>query len=145
MGDRARPTVAELQAEVDGRGILSLYRSGLLELPEGIGQLTGVRRLLLFGNPGLRALPAGLWSLGALEDLRLGSCGLRSLPELGVGQLTKLQALNVSHNRGLQSRPAGLCSLGALEGLGLRDCGLRSLPEGRLEITTHAALEVTAE
>jgi hypothetical protein len=35
------------------------------------------------GNEQLTGLPAGLWSLAGLEELYLGSCGLKVFPGLG--------------------------------------------------------------
>ena len=49
-------------------------------LGEGIGQLVSLKTLWLDGTPGLRSLPAGLWTLNTLEVLYLGNCGLQSLP-----------------------------------------------------------------
>jgi hypothetical protein len=55
---------------------LVMYECGLTALPEGIGALTGLRKLELSGNMGLTALPAGLCALAGLEKLSLAFCGL---------------------------------------------------------------------
>ena len=59
---------------------LCLMACGRTELPEGIGQLTGLRKLNLGVNGELTALPEGLWSLAALEELNLMNCRLTALP-----------------------------------------------------------------
>ena len=116
MGDTARPTLAELQAQVTAEGTLDLSgyanRPGpLTALPEEIGQLQGLKKLDLGYNPRLRGvLPAALWTLPGLEELDLSGCGLAALPE-AVGQLTGLKVLNLYNNFGLCSLPAGLAEL----------------------------------
>jgi hypothetical protein len=95
---------------VEGVAELDLSHCGLTALPEGVGGLTGLKRLVLSLNAGLTALPEGLWSLAGLEELDLSGCGLTALPE-GIGRLAGLKKLDLSQNS-----------------LGL--CGLRALPEG---------------
>ena len=73
LKDRARPTLAELQAMVDKDGVLDLSCSGLDLLPE-MGGLVRLRVLKLRNNPKPRSLPAGLGRLESLEELDLGGC-----------------------------------------------------------------------
>ena len=135
MGDTARPTLAELQAQVTAEGTLDLSgyanRPGpLTALPEEIGQLQGLKKLNLDNNPGLMGvLPAALWTLPGLEELNLRGCGLVALTE-AVGQLTGLKVLFLIFNHGLKGvLPAALWTLPGLEELNLSECGLAALPE----------------
>eukprot|EP00475_Leptophrys_vorax_P012696 TRINITY_DN19086_c0_g1_i1.p1 TRINITY_DN19086_c0_g1~~TRINITY_DN19086_c0_g1_i1.p1 ORF type:complete len:304 (-),score=42.72 TRINITY_DN19086_c0_g1_i1:116-979(-) len=45
--------------------------SGLVSLPTNIGQMAGLRRLVLRANVSISSLPASFWSLSALESLVL--------------------------------------------------------------------------
>jgi Leucine-rich repeat (LRR) protein len=107
---------------------LDLGDCNLRALPEGIGGLTGLRKLVISNNHELTTLPEGLCSLMGLEELHLGDCNLRALPE-GIRGLTGLKALNLSYNHELTALPEGLCSLMGLAELDLEDCGLGELPE----------------
>ena len=99
--------------------------AGLLEsLPDEVGQLVGLKRLDLSGNPELRSVPAGLWSLAGLEELDLSNCaGMEMLPD-EVGQLVGLKKLDLRYNTRLRSVPAGLWQLPNLAELELEGCGL---------------------
>ena len=79
------PTLSALQARIDQHnGSLQLGRvpdTGLMQLPEGVGELRGLKSLHIGGNRYLRSLPAGFFTLLELESLDLRNCGLPSLPE----------------------------------------------------------------
>jgi hypothetical protein len=64
-----------------------------------------------------------------LQDLHLGACWLRALPE-GIGGLIGLRQLDLSSHEELTTLPDGLCTLTGLEELHLHGCGLTVLPEG---------------
>jgi hypothetical protein len=133
--------VARLAAEVTADGVLDRRHlhsidvdGGLRALPEGVGRLAylpapGLKKLILYGNRNLTALPAGLCALAALEELNLHDCGLTALPE-GIGRLVRLKKLNLIRNYRLTALPAGLCLLARLEDLDLDNCGLTALPAG---------------
>jgi Leucine-rich repeat (LRR) protein len=124
---------------------------GLRTLPEGVGRLAylprrpssgrprgvcGLRKLNLYGNRDLVALPEGLCTLVGLEELDVHLCGLRALPK-GIGGLTGLKKLDLSYNK--LALPEGLWSLAGLEELDLGNCGLIALPE---EVEGLAGLRV---
>ena len=130
--------LAKLGAAVTADGVLDLSATRLRALPAGIGRLVylpapGLKKLNLSYNGGLSeadALPEGLCLLARLEELHLGNCNLRALPE-GIGGLAGLRKLDLSYNRGLTALPVGLCALVGLEELILTNCpGLMALPEG---------------
>ena len=54
--------------------MLSLNDCGLTALPEGIGGLAGLKRLNLYANLELTALPAELGRLRNLEELIFHGC-----------------------------------------------------------------------
>jgi Leucine-rich repeat (LRR) protein len=124
--------LAYLRGEaVEGVKGLDLSACGLRALPEGMGALTGLKRLNLSYNSQLTALPAGLCALAGLEELNLAGCGLTALPEeIGGLGLAGLKKLDLCNNRGLTALPARLWTLAGLEELYLHDCGLMALPEG---------------
>ena len=73
---RGLPTLlAYLRGEaVEGVAELDLSHCGLMALPEGIGALTGLKKLDVRWNEELTALPAGLGRLRNLEELYLHHC-----------------------------------------------------------------------
>ena len=93
---------------------LNLAENSLAQLPESLGELSGLKELFLSGNR-LEALPA------ALERLQ----GLR--------------VLRVNHNR-LRGLPPALCGLGALELLHCRGNRIVVLPPGIGRL--HSLLEL---
>ena len=110
--------------------------AGLLALPDEMGELIGLRKLVLGGNELLTTLPAGLCALVGLEELYLGGCGLLSLMEGSAG-LTGLRRLHLWGNELLTTLPTGLGKLNPyryvlakLEELNISDCpGLATLDD----------------
>jgi Leucine-rich repeat (LRR) protein len=100
---------------------LDVSMCGLTALPEGIGLLVGLKKLVLNGNMELTALPARLCALVVLEEPHLIDCGLTALPE-EIGALTGLPTLNLFGNEELAALPAGLGRLCKLEHLSLWGC-----------------------
>ena len=76
---------------------LDLSVLGLTELPDSLGQLTQLQRLILRGNR-LTALPDSLGQLTQLWHLFLSDNQLTALPD-SLGQLTQLRSLDLSNNR----------------------------------------------
>ncbi len=119
---------------------LILYRLGLENLPENIGDLT---RLLLLWAPynTLKWLPNSIGSLFSLKELSLSFNVLKSLPE-AIGQLSNLEYLNLSGNL-LESLPETFGNLTNLEILKSSHNQLRSLPTtfGQLSSLIHLELQ----
>jgi Leucine-rich repeat (LRR) protein len=90
------------------------------ELPDSISQLTELSRLWRFGLPALKALPEGLCGLKSLWELRVGDCGIVSLPSR-MQELTALREVSFDTCDQLTSLPAGLGQV-ALERLCLVHC-----------------------
>ena len=89
-----------------------------------------VVKVYLFKCSHMKALPASVGKLRALQKLNLTVCrGLTSLPA-ELGQLQALTELNLTVCEGLTSLPAELGQLQALTQLNLESCsGLTSLPD----------------
>ncbi len=99
-------------------------------LPESLGQLTALQRLILSSNSQLSRLPESLGQLAALISLDLSSCEtLRTLPA-SVGQLGALRELSLRFCSNLTMLPESLELLGCLQVLDLEGCNqLALLPE----------------
>ncbi len=105
---------------------LKLSRLGLSELPESLGQLTQLAKLVLSDNQ-LSLLPESLIQLTQLTKLDLAGNQLTTLPE-SLCQLTQLTALDLSRNR-LTALPEWLGRLTLLTKLFVFANRLTSLPE----------------
>ena len=95
-------------------------RLTLTALPDNlkVKALSGLKKLILPGCPGLTALPAGLGALMRLEDLLLSYCPAQHTPPPRVVGVAHLRA-----RAGLPARPARL----------IDECGRHSVPQGRCE------------
>ncbi|MFI6485715.1 leucine-rich repeat domain-containing protein [Nonomuraea sp. NPDC050663] len=118
---------------------LHLYGNQLTSLPDGLGNLTNLTHLHLYGNQ-LTSLPDSLGNLTALTHLHLDSNQLTSLPD-GLGNLTNLTHLHLDLNQ-LTSLPEWLGNLTALTTLHIHGNQLTSLPDslGNLTALTNLAL-----
>jgi hypothetical protein len=108
-------------AELGFLEVLDLHETGLLTLPESLGDLLALRELRVPGNA-LEELPDGLRRLVTLRSLVVSANRLAVLPET-IGELAALEELHAARNP-LASLPAGL---GALERLRVLD--VSALPE----------------
>ncbi|MCB9762117.1 MAG: leucine-rich repeat domain-containing protein [Alphaproteobacteria bacterium] len=120
--DNEIATVSEGVGELSGLRRLDLSRNRLRSLPATLAS-TALEILALWGNP-LGALPAVVLQLAGLRHLDLGHCGLSHLPE-GLGQLRALAHLDLSGNE-LGSLPQDLGQLPELGWLDLDETPLAS-------------------
>lgn len=108
---------------------LNASNNELAELPEQIGQLRNLQRLLLENNR-LTALPKSFSKLSALEELNLRSNALESLDEDLGAHFPKLKTLLLGDNATLSVIPRSLGNLPALRVVDLSGNGeLAFVPE----------------
>lgn len=127
-------------ARRSGASSLDLSGRSLGTLPESLGGLTALTRLVLVGNR-LSALPEWLGSLTALTELGLGGNQLTVLPE-SLGNLSALTWLGLSGNR-LSALPETLGNLTALTWLDLAGNQLSVLPEWLGNLAALTRLDLT--
>ncbi len=115
-------------------------RGGLKALPASIGNLTALESLSIDGNE-LTTLPPTIGKLTRLEHLYAYSNKFRTLPE-EIGELKRLKNAVLWSNE-LETLPAGIGGLASLEELELQRNPLRGLPEeiGRLANLKELDLE----
>ncbi|XP_026417024.1 putative disease resistance protein RGA3 [Papaver somniferum] len=78
---------------------LNLSCSDIVELPDGVVQLTNLQTLDLYRCRSLVELPLNIGSLKYLRELKLGDCSkLEAFPR-EVGALTRLRCLDLSHTK----------------------------------------------
>ncbi|MBD3243509.1 MAG: hypothetical protein GF331_23160 [Chitinivibrionales bacterium] len=105
---------AKVTKQADGRVVYldlsnpSLLQEGIRTLPPKIGELTGLRQLILNKNV-LETLPASLANLTDLEVLDLGDNELQAVPEW-IGKLRNLRKLDLRNNE-FGQLPPGLFAL----------------------------------
>ncbi|XP_039166900.1 putative adenylate cyclase regulatory protein [Eucalyptus grandis] len=106
------------------------YCIRLCRLPESIGSLMKLQRLLLNGvkNPkssqfdhALCNIPNSIGKLEWLIELNLSNSGILELPE-SIGDLKNLKILNIAYNEGLSSLPSTISKLGNLEEFDATEC-----------------------
>lgn len=102
---------------------LSLF--SLLSLPNEIGELTNLERLVLGSNL-LTSVPSTLGKLTNLQYLSLHNNRLETLP-MEMSNLTNLHELHLSYNK-LKSLPSIICQLTKLQVLTLHNNQLELLP-----------------
>jgi Leucine rich repeat len=115
---------------VDGKGKLRivelhLAKRGLTRLPEGIGQLSALRKLDVSDNK-ISQLPLSIGHLRVLRSLNLYRNQITELPA-AIGQLSGLTALNVRSNQ-LTVLPAAMGRLFGLELFDAQENELMDLP-----------------
>jgi Leucine rich repeat len=118
--------VLGLQAEGRKRVVeLNLKGLGLTVLPDGVGQLSALRKLDVSDNA-LATLPASLTHLRALRSFDAFGNRLQALPD-SIGAMRSLQFLVLRSNH-LKYLPVSIGRLVALELLDLQDNVLADLP-----------------
>ncbi|RLM74883.1 hypothetical protein C2845_PM15G18290 [Panicum miliaceum] len=143
------------------------HSSGLIELPESLGNLKSLRSLQVFACSAIRMLPMSLGDLPSLQELTITICHcFVSFPQ-SIGRLTSLQVLKILLCDALQQLPeclgdlrslrklylSGLprltcipqfiCHLTSLKELKIGRCpGIKSLPEGVKGLTTLQELDI---
>ena len=85
-----------------GNTKLDLSRMGITKIPDTIGDMTQLDRLILSENK-IKALPESIGKLSNLKTLYLFHNELTSLPE-SLGNMTGLQYLGLSGNINLPKR-----------------------------------------
>ncbi len=123
----------------------------LTELPESIGNLTSLKKLLLIGSP-ITKLPDSIGNLKSLNFLYLRSNCLKKLPE-SIGHLKSLLELHIYNilvgkgkkrklqgNNQLTTLPDSIGELTSLINLGLSGNKLSNLPDSIGELTSLKGL-----
>ena len=120
---------------------LDIYRAGLCDLPDGIGQLSGLQTLKITHTK-LSTLPESIGQLQELHSLDLSCNKLTTLPNT-LGQLVWLSELNLGNNV-LTELPEQFVMLQGLHQLDLRFNWLTTLPEdiGKLTWVRKVNVEV---
>jgi hypothetical protein len=128
-------------AELGFLEVLDLHETGLLALPEALGDLVALEELRVPGNA-LEELPLGLRRLVTLRSLVLSANRLAGLPE-EIGELAALEEIHAARNP-LRSLPAGLGDLERLRVLDVSALGEAGAPAGP-EVGSGELQELPAE
>jgi Leucine-rich repeat (LRR) protein len=119
---------------------LSLFETGINELPEEIGKLARLRTLNVSGNP-LSRVPAGVGKLVRLTELKISGCLLATIPP-HVLALPALVLLDASRNP-IESFPADLSAITSIATLVLSGTQITAVPFEVLEVPSLTALDLT--
>lgn len=114
--------------------------TGIKTLPKSIGQLSGLKNLILDHN-GLEKLPGETGNLAELTMLSLSGNNLKTLPA-EIGKLSKLEALELSNNP-LTALPASIGNLESLKLLNLSYTSIAKLPENIIRLKNLETLLVS--
>ena len=96
--------------------------------------LSGVRRIMLLDQPGLRVLPAGVFDgLEALQELWIGGSGIERIEAGAFRGLARLRRLDLADNRIEALAPGTFAGLLALQSLNLNRNRIPSFPLDELE------------
>ncbi|MGB4774828.1 MAG: SMI1/KNR4 family protein [Daejeonella sp.] len=106
-------------ADLNNLEVLSMHHNYKLdEIPEVVGQIPNLKKLILSYCGGLKRIPGNVENLSVLEILHLNECPLlTSLPE-NIGSLTSLKYLYLGGTR-IKSLPQSFENLQNLEALGI--------------------------
>ncbi|CAI5521388.1 unnamed protein product [Closterium sp. Naga37s-1] len=104
---------------------LDASNNRIVEIPEAIGRLTSLQRLVLPTNR-IERLPASIGLLSSLKALQLENNRLTELPN-EIGSLSRLERLSLATNK-LQHLPDSIGQLSALITLDVSSNCLSSLP-----------------
>lgn len=120
--------------------MLDLGHNQLTELPEELGELTGLRDFLYLHDNRLGSLPSSLQRLTRLRYLNISQNAFEEFPECVCG-MTSLIELRVSDNP-LTALPEALGRLAQLRELHLRNTKVAELPDslGMLRELRHIDL-----
>ena len=104
--------------------------TGLMAIPEWIGNLTSLHHLSISGCSNLTSLPQEICNISSLQIFEIENCpNLMALPG-SMDNLTLLQELTIGEFPNLTSLPQGIRSLTSLERLTVDNCpNLMALPE----------------
>ncbi|CAK9190689.1 unnamed protein product [Sphagnum troendelagicum] len=120
---------------------LDVNRCDLDCLPQGMGRLEKLYKLILRENKRLVKLPDCIKEMKSLTSLDLDRCDLDCLPQ-GMGRLEKLSYLDLRHNKRLVKLPECIEEMKSLTSLDVSGCDLDCLPQGmgRLEKLSYLDL-----
>ncbi|MFX0072208.1 MAG: GTP-binding protein [Candidatus Hermodarchaeota archaeon] len=104
---------------------ISLFNSGIKELPSSLENLKSLKKLNLRCNP-LNTVPEVVFKLKFLEDLDLSLTNIKEIPD-SIGNLTSLKSLNLENNW-LTNIPKSIGNLKALQNLNLENNPISWLP-----------------
>ncbi|GLJ52029.1 hypothetical protein SUGI_1106060 [Cryptomeria japonica] len=120
---------------------LNLSKCDFESLPEGFGQLTGLKKLFMNYCPNLKYLSEGFGSLCSLTELTVEGCTCLEILPVDFGRLTALQELRMGKCDSLRTLPEDFGGLISLQSLDIAGCiSLERLPESfsRLSIKSLA-------
>ncbi|XP_045814937.1 probable disease resistance protein At5g66900 [Trifolium pratense] len=122
----AMPNLVELSID---------YCKDLIKLPDGLCNITTLKKLSITNCHNLSAMPQDIKNLENLEVLRLCSCSdLKEMPE-SVEGLNKLRCLDISDCASLPKLPDDIGKLQKLEKLAMKGCSkLSELPNSVIKI-----------
>ncbi|XP_020234476.1 probable disease resistance protein At5g66900 isoform X2 [Cajanus cajan] len=110
------------------------YCKDMVELPEGLCDITSLKRLSVTNCHKLSALPQEIEKLGNLELLRLNSCtDLEGVPD-SIGGLSNLRILDISNCVGLSNLPEDFGKLFNLRNLYMTSCARCELPSSIINL-----------
>ncbi|WJX55439.1 hypothetical protein P8452_41207 [Trifolium repens] len=120
----AMPNLVELSID---------YCKDLIKLPDGLCNITTLKKLSITNCHKLSAIPQDIGKLENLEVLRLCSCSdLEEMPE-SIAGLTKLRCLDISDCVSLPKLPDDIGELQKLEMLSMKGCSkLSVLPDSTI-------------
>ncbi len=104
--------------------------SKLTEIPESIGSIKNLERLVLLGNK-IKQLPDSIGQLSNLIELYIGGNKLTSLPE-SIGDLKNLKILELYSNK-LKSFPESIIGMENLESIEISDNPLKNMSKPILD------------
>ena len=116
----------ESLGDLTGLQKLHLESNNITSLPESIGNMENLTEFWIGWNP-ITEIPASIGELGNLEQLHIGFSDLGELPET-FGNLTSLQWLGAG-DAGLDSLPESFGNLTSLESCFIWGNNLTELPE----------------
>lgn len=90
------PTTKDLWRSLKYMRLLILPNSGIVELPEDVGELRHLRHLDISSNYGMKRLPDSLCRLHNLQVLKLYECPIQSLPQ-GMSKLINLRHIDLEN------------------------------------------------
>ncbi len=96
------------------------------DLPESLGNLTGLHKLHLESND-ITSMPESIGDMEALTEFWIGWNPITEIPE-SIGNLSNLEQLHIGFSN-LGELPDSFCNLTSLNWLGAGDAGLNSLPD----------------
>ncbi len=116
---------------------LDLSEKGLKALPAAIVKLPALQKINLDENQ-LTTVPEAIFKLTTLQELRLASNQLTTVPD-AIGKLTALQRLDLDKNQ-LTTVPEAIGKLTALRTLFLNNNQLTTVPEAISKLTALQTL-----